>query len=58
MTGYRGLQTADGMARGARAHANNVSAAYRLECMSSRWQLNSYEADFNESIILYSHDLI
>jgi len=24
MIGYRGLQTADGMARGVRAHANNV----------------------------------
>jgi len=39
------LQTADGMASGVQGHANSVPAAYRLECMSSCWRLNSYEMD-------------
>jgi len=40
---------ADGMGRGVQAHTNNDSAAYRLECMSFHWQLNSHETDLNES---------
>jgi len=49
MIGYRVFQTAYGMARCVRAYANNVSSAYRLECMSSRWRFNSHETDLNES---------